>query len=169
MAAISEVANPEITNPTSFLLDGQAVDALPGETILQAARRHGVDIPHLCYKDGLRPDGNCRACVVEVKGERALAASCCRTPQEGMDVATTSERARHSQKMVLELLLSDVVETAYTRDSELDTWARALAVGKPRFAPRRQPGSDGSHPAITVNLDACIQCTAVSVPAVKSR
>ena len=159
MAAIPEVTNPEITNPMSFLLDGQAVDALPGETILQAARRHGVDIPHLCYKDGLRPDGNCRACVVEVKGERALAASCCRTPQEGMDVATTSERARHSQKMVLELLLSDVVETAYTRDSELDTWARALAVGKPRFAPRRQPKSDGSHPAIAVNLDACIQCT----------
>ena len=154
MAAI-----PEIEGPTSFLLDGQAVDALPGETILQAARRHGIDIPHLCYKDGLRPDGNCRACVVEVKGERPLAASCCRMPQAGMDVSTTSERARHSQKMVLELLLSDVVETTYTRGSELDTWARALAVEKPRFAPRRQPASDGSHPAIAVNLDACIQCT----------
>ena len=107
-------AVPESAKPTSFLLDGRAVDALPGETILQAARRHGVDIPHLCYKDGLRPDGNCRACVVEVKGERPLAPSCCRTPQEGMEVATTSERARHSQKMVLELLLSDVVETTYT-------------------------------------------------------
>ncbi len=153
------VAIPEIEGPTSFLLDGQAVDALPGETILQAARRHGIDIPHLCYKDGLRPDGNCRACVVEVKGERPLAASCCRMPQAGMDVSTTSERARHSQKMVLELLLSDVVETTYTRGSELDTWARALAVEKPRFAPRRQPASDGSHPAIAVNLDACIQCT----------
>ena len=152
-------AVPESAKPTSFLLDGRAVDALPGETILQAARRHGVDIPHLCYKDGLRPDGNCRACVVEVKGERPLAPACCRTPQEGMEVASTSERARLSQKMVLELLLSDVVETPYTRDSELATWARALEVGPPRFAPRRQPQADESHPAIAVNLDACIQCT----------
>ena len=64
-------AVPESAQSTSFLLDGRTVDALPGETILQAARRHGVDIPHLCYKDGLRPDGNCRACVVEVKGERS--------------------------------------------------------------------------------------------------
>ena len=152
-------AVPEIAQTTSFLLDGRAVDALPDETILQAARRHGVDIPHLCYKDGLRPDGNCRACVVEVKGERTLAPSCCRTPQEGMEVATTSERARHSQKLVLELLLSDVVETPYTNDSELATWARALEVGTPRFAPRQQTESDGSHPAIAVNLDACIQCT----------
>ena len=155
-------AVPEIEGPPSrlhFLLDGRAVDAFPDETILQAARRHGVAIPHLCYKDGLRPDGNCRACVVEVKGERTLAPSCCRPPQEGMDVATTSERARHAQKMVLELLLSDVVETPYTRDSELEAWARSLEVGKPRFASRRQPESDGSHPAIAVNLDACIQCT----------
>ena len=152
-------AIPEGAKLTSFLLDGRAVDALPGETILQAARRHGVEIPHLCYKDGLRPDGNCRACVVEVKGERPLAPACCRTPQEGMEVASTSERARLSQKMVLELLLSDVVETPYTRDSELATWADALEVGPPRFAPRRQPQADESHPAIAVNLDACIQCT----------
>ena len=169
MAAISEVANPEITNPTSFLLDGQAVDALPGETILQAARRHGVDIPHLCYKDGLRPDGNCRACVVEVKGERALAASCCRTPQEGMDVATTSERARHSQKMVLELLLSDVVETAYTRDSELDTWARALAVGSRASHHVGSQNRMGRIRPLPLILMPVFSAPAVSVPAVKSR
>ena len=51
-----------------FQLDGKAVEAYEGETILQAAKRAGVDIPHLCYKEGLRPDGNCRACVVELKG-----------------------------------------------------------------------------------------------------
>ena len=155
MAAIPELESP----PIAFVLDGREVEALPSETILQAARRHGVEIPHLCYKDGLRPDGNCRVCVVEITGERPLAASCCRTPSAGMQVSTTSERARHSQKMVLELLLSDVVETAYTRDSELDVWARALEVGKPRFVSRQQPKHDGSHPAIAVNLDACIQCT----------
>ena len=57
-----------------FKLDGNTVHAFEGETILKAAKRHGIDIPHLCYKDGLRPDGNCRACVVEVKGERSLKA-----------------------------------------------------------------------------------------------
>ena len=76
-----------------------------------------------------------------------------------MKVETHSERAVAAQKMVLELLLSDMPETAYTRHNEVDEWAQKLAVGKPRFAARAQPASDHSHPAITVNLDACIQCT----------
>ncbi len=62
-----------------FKLDGKAIVAYEGETILKAAKRHGVDIPHLCFKDGYRPDGNCRACVVEINGERTLAPSCCRS------------------------------------------------------------------------------------------
>ena len=152
-------APPEGTDVIAFHLDGREVGARPGETILQAARRHGVEIPHLCYTDGLRPDGNCRACVVEIEGERPLAASCCRTPQAGMQVSTRSERARHSQKLVLELLLSDMGVTAHTRHSELDAWAEALKVGTPRFPMRRQPEPDVSHPAIAVNLDVCIQCT----------
>ena len=143
----------------TFSLDGRNIDAQLDETILQAARRHGTEIPHLCYMDGLRPDGNCRACVVEINGERALAPSCCRTPTEGMQVSSHNERARTSQKMVLELLKSDVVETPYTRHSELELWATKLAVGTPRFPARHQPAQDVSHPAIAVNLDACIQCT----------
>src|SRR5688572_19761760 len=91
----------------NFLLDGEPMAARPGETILQAAERHGVRIPHLCYTEGMRADGNCRACVVEIKGERVLAPSCARRPAEGMEVFSTNERARHSQKMVLELLLAD--------------------------------------------------------------
>ena len=66
----------------------------------QVAQRHGAEIPHLCFKQGLRADGNCRACMVEIDGERVLAPSCCRTPQQGMVVHSTSERARHSQRMV---------------------------------------------------------------------
>jgi formate dehydrogenase major subunit len=142
-----------------FTLDGRAVVGRSGETIIQTARRYGVEIPHLCYKEGLRPDGNCRACVVEVKGERVLAPSCCRHPTPGMEVTTDSARARTSQKMVLELLLSDVPERPYTLDSELAHWARALGVGKPRFPPRLQPPADLSHAAMAVNLAACIQCT----------
>src|SRR6202795_2615822 len=117
---------------TEFLLNGVRLSAEGGETIIQAAKRHGIDIPHLCYKEGMRADGNCRACMVEIKGERVLAPSCCRYPQDGMEVTTDSARALVSQKMVLELLLSDVPETSYTRHSELDQWARKLSVGKPR-------------------------------------
>ena len=97
----------------SFRLNGRPVDALPGETIIEAALRDGVDIPHLCHKPGMRPDGNCRACMVEIKGERVLAPSCCRVPTPGMEVASDSARAVHAQKMIVELLAADVPERRY--------------------------------------------------------
>ena len=153
------VATETAAPPVEFTLNGRTVVGSEDETILQAARRHGVEIPHLCYKDGLRADGNCRACVVEVKGERVLAPSCCRHPKAGMEVTTDSRRARTSQKMVVELLLSDIADRTYTLDSELDRWARKLSVGEPRFPAREQPVRDLSHPAIAIHLDACIQCT----------
>jgi formate dehydrogenase major subunit len=143
----------------AFVLDGREVTAAPDETIIQAAARHGVDIPHLCYKPGMRPDGNCRACMVEIKGERVLAASCCRKPAAGMEVASDSPRARHSQKLVVEMLAADIPDRVYKPDSELEHWKRELGVGRPRFAAREQPRADLSHPAMAVNLDACIQCT----------
>ncbi len=142
-----------------FTLDGREIEAHEGESILQAAARHGVDIPHLCWKDGLRADGNCRACVVEIAGERALAPSCCRAPKPGMQVQAQSARATAAQKMVLELLQSDMPAGTARADSELDAWARKMRVGAPRFARRAQPAADASHPAIAVRLDACIQCT----------
>src|SRR3954462_8048612 len=143
----------------TFNLNGTPVEGRPDETILQTAKRHGIEVPHLCFKEGMRADGNCRACMVEIKGERVLAPSCCRYPKDGMEVTTDSERAVASQKMVLELLLSDIPEKSYTLDSELDQWAKALKIGKPRFHQRNQPAADLSHAAIAVNLDACIQCT----------
>ena len=97
--------------------------------------------------------------MVEIDGERVLAPSCCRAPTAGMKVVTDSARAVASQKMVLELLLSDMPEKAYTRHNELDQWAAKIGVGKPRFEARHSTPSDLSHPAIAVNLDACIQCT----------
>jgi formate dehydrogenase major subunit len=142
----------------TFTLNGRNVTGRADESLIDAATRHGIEVPRLCYKVGMRPDGNCRACMVEIAGERVLAPSCCRYPTDGMEVTTNSARAVTSQKMVLELLLSDMAETSYTRDSELDRWARNLSVGKPRFGARRQPAQDISHPAIAVHLDACIQC-----------
>src|SRR5512134_3605099 len=145
--------------PVEFRLNGRDVVGHAGETIIQTARRYGVEIPHLCYKEGMRPDGNCRACMVEIKGERVLTPSCCRKPTKGMEVVTDNARALASQRMVLELLLSDMPRERFTLDSELDRWARKLKVGRPRFAPRHQPQADLSHHGIAVNLDSCIQCT----------
>ena len=143
----------------TFSLNGHQVSARTDETLLTIAKREGIEVPHLCFKVGLEAVGNCRACMVEINGERVLAPSCCRTPTAGMKVTTDSERAVASQKLVLELLLSDMPETVYTRHNEVDQWAQKLALGKPRFAARAQAQQDLSHPAIAVNLDACIQCT----------
>ena len=152
-------ASPEhISTTIDFELDGRRLDAYPGETILEAAKRSGIDIPHLCYTPGMRADGNCRACMVEIEGERVLAPSCWRPVENGMKVRLNTDRVRTSQSVVLELLQSDMPETAYTRDSELDHWSRFLNLGKPRFVGRESPQADNSHPAMAVNLDACIQC-----------
>jgi len=145
----------------TFTLNGAPVTAHDDETILQAADRHGVEIPRLCYKDGYRPDGNCRVCMVEIEGERVLAPSCCRRPAEGMNVTSSSARAVTSQRMVAELLMSDMPKqgrSPYARASELDVWAERLGVGTPRYPQRHEPSPDLSHPAMSVNLDACIQC-----------
>src|SRR5476651_2817901 len=119
--------------PVEFKPNGKNVVGYGHETIIQTAQRNGVEIPHLCYKEGMRPDGNCRACMVEVKGERVLAPSCCRKPAPGMEVTTDSARAVASQKMVLELLLSDMPEKQYTLNNKVDVWAKKLGVGLPRF------------------------------------
>ena len=162
----ADLSMPNVT----FTLDGQTLQAFSGETLLKAAERHGVNIPRLCYQDGLRPDGNCRACVVEIKGERTLAPSCCRSVTAGMDVQAQSDRALKSQKMVLEMLLSDMPDTGYQwneqdetlQHGELSDWASRLQVEvRPELKAlrRQQPLPDLSHPAMAVNLDACIQCT----------
>ncbi|HUR90947.1 MAG TPA: formate dehydrogenase subunit alpha [Ramlibacter sp.] len=160
MNAVSRAELAQIGAPTvTFKINGQEVTAPANRTIIEIADEMGVEIPRLCYKPGLDAVGNCRSCMVEIKGERVLAPSCCRNPANGMEVATHSERAVASQKMVLELLLADMPEREYTRDNELDQWAAKLEVRKPRFESRGQVAPDFTHPAIAVNLDACIQCT----------
>src|SRR5215204_3936634 len=148
-----------------FILDGEAVEARSGETIWQVAKRRGIEIPHLCYanKPGYRPDGNCRACMVEIEGERVLSASCVRRPTAGMKVQTASERAATSRKLVFELLVTDQPEreVAHDPNSAFWTWAGQVAVTESRFPVVRRSSDtiDISHPAMAVQLDACIHCT----------
>ncbi len=149
----------------TFTLDGQSVTAAPGETIWEVANGRGLVIPHLCHKPapGYRPDGNCRACMVAIEGERTLAASCIREPSEGMVVTTDQPREKQARRMVMELLVADqpAQEVAHDKSAHLWDMAATQDVSESRFPqkdPDHVPLLDDSHVAMSVNLDACIQC-----------
>ncbi|MEX0287342.1 MAG: formate dehydrogenase subunit alpha [Paracoccaceae bacterium] len=154
-----------MTQTVKFILDGQEIEAEKGLTIWEVAHGRDLVIPHLCHKPapGYRPDGNCRACMVEVEGERTLVASCIREPHDGMVVTTDSARAKTARKMVVEMLVADQPEReeAHDRSSHLWDMAEANGVSESRF-PKLEEGRipllDDSHVAMHVNLDACIQC-----------
>ena len=148
-----------------FTLDGKTVKAEAGMTIWEVANGRGLTIPHLCHKPapGYRPDGNCRACMVEVDGERTLVASCIREPSDGMVVTTNSARAETARKMVVEMLLADQPEKDVAHDKSSHLWDMADLNGVsrsrlPKLEKDRIPLLDDSHVAMRVNLDACIQC-----------
>jgi formate dehydrogenase major subunit len=145
-----------------FELDGNRVEARPGETLWDVALRTGTEIPHLCHRPrpGYRPDGNCRACMVEIEGERVLAASCMRMPAVGMKVHSQSERSKKARAMVMELLVADQPARATSHDptSSFWNWAEHTGVTESRFPAMQRWTHDPSHPAMRVNLDACIQC-----------
>jgi len=150
---------------TTFTLDGKEVTAKPGESIWEVAKRTGTKIPHLCHADepGYRSDGNCRACMVEIEGERVLAASCIRTPSEGMVVNSASARAEKARKGVMELLVADQPDRADAHDAASHFWNMAdlCEVSDSRYPAMEEsriPLLDGSHVAMRVNLDACIHC-----------
>ncbi|WP_306259626.1 formate dehydrogenase subunit alpha [Pararhizobium sp. IMCC21322] len=155
-----------MSDKINFSLNGKTVSANEGETIWQVAKREGVDIPHLCHLDkpGYRADGNCRACMVDVDGERTLAASCIRKPTDGMVVNTATERAEKSRAMVFELLAADMPERDETADNQSAfwNWADTFGIsGSDRLPGKFEDGADTndiSNPAIAVNLDACIAC-----------
>ncbi|WP_439117768.1 formate dehydrogenase subunit alpha [Nereida ignava] len=154
-----------MSDKITFTLDGQTVEADAGMTIWEVANGRGLVIPHLCHKPvpGYRPDGNCRACMVEIEGERTLGASCIREPADGMVVNTETARAKNARKMVVEMLLADQPERDAAHDKSSHLWDMADLNGVaesrlPTLEAERIPLLDNSHVAMSVNLDACIQC-----------
>ncbi len=123
-------------------IDGQPVRAREGETILQACRRQGLDIPTLCYLETLTPVNACRVCMVEVEGSRVLVPSCARKVEDGMVVRTASERVRHSRKMVLEFLASSV-DLSTTPD--VARWIEEYAADPARYGPAAPPAAAGER------------------------
>ena len=93
-------------------IDGREIEALPGETILQAARRENIFIPSLCYKDSTEPTNSCRLCMVEVQeGKRSrMVASCAFPVKDGLTVSTDTEELRKLRTTLLKLLYAQAPE-----------------------------------------------------------
>ena len=154
-----------MSDTVTFTLDGAEVSAPVGQTIWDVTKGQGFIIPHLCHRDepGYRADGNCRACMVEVEGERTLVASCIRPVSDGMVVHTRSDRATQARRMVMEMLVADQPEQEVAHDKSSHLWDMAAGQGVlesrfPKLEDGRIPLLDDSHVAMSVSLDACIQC-----------
>ena len=154
-----------MSDKITFTLDGQSVEAEAGMTIWEVANGRGLIIPHLCHKPepGYRSDGNCRACMVAIEGERTLAASCIREPSAGMVVTTDKPREVQARKMVMEMLVADQPAQDIAHDKSSHLWdmaaAQDVSISRfPKLEPDFVPLLDSSHVAMSVNLDACIQC-----------
>jgi formate dehydrogenase alpha subunit len=160
-------------------LDGHEVEAQEGQTLLQAALAHGIDIPHLCHDPRLAPTGACRLCVVEIKGQPGLHISCTRLVEPGMSVETESEAVRASRKTTLELLLSEhrVVCTTCDADGDclLQDYAYRYQAAETRFPnvatlagqPNYTPGNKGLEyaPSKCVRCQRCVRICAEVVMA----
>jgi formate dehydrogenase major subunit len=147
----------------TFVLDGEEVSVPEDSTIWEAANGQGIQIPYLCHKPepGYRSDGNCRACMVEIEGERVLAASCVRNVSEGMIVNSDSARAKTARATIVELLVADQPKVPHDISSHFWDMAIVNDVKDSRF-PSRDPVTvpllDNTHVAMNVNLDSCIHC-----------
>jgi predicted molibdopterin-dependent oxidoreductase YjgC len=148
----------------NITIDGQCIQTESGKTILQVARENGVDIPTLCYHKDLSPTGNCRMCVVEVKGGRFLQAACVTPVWEGMEINTFSEKVMEDRKLTLELMLANHPRDCLTCDvageCELQDLAYDYRVEVPAWGAkgtRYQVNSD-PNPFIRVDFNKCILC-----------
>ena len=147
-----------------LIIDDRPVKAFPGETVLQTARRVGVEIPTLCHLEGLSPWGSCRLCVVEVAEQRGLRPACATAVVDAMEVRTDTARLRAHRKMIVEMLLAEgnhVCSVCVANEHcELQDVAAAVGVDHVRLtyqAPRREV--DASHPRYVFDPNRCILCT----------
>ncbi|HEY4304853.1 MAG TPA: 2Fe-2S iron-sulfur cluster-binding protein [Gemmatimonadaceae bacterium] len=125
-------------------IDGQSAVVPEGTTIYNACRSIGIEIPTLCFLDTLHPVNVCRVCVVEVQGSRVLVPSCSRAVEENMVVHTSSDRVRHSRKLVLELLASSV---DLTTTPNVPDWIAHYEATPSRFGPAAPESPAGTRDA----------------------
>lgn len=147
----------------TLTINERPVRALPGATILEAARESGVRIPTLCHMEGLSPTGACRLCVVELGGDGRLVPACAFPVAEGMRVDTRSPAVRRARKTIVELLLAnhrqDCLYCVKNQKCELQALAAEYGVREKRYGGRmRQYHQDIASPAIERDPEKCILC-----------
>ena len=146
-------------------INDQSVEAIEGQTILEAARSHGIIIPTLCYHKDLSPVGSCRLCMVEVEKWRGQVAACTTQVTPGMTIHTETDSIIQSRRVVLELLLRNYFESGYPagdhHSSEFMRWVQHYQVTLPDgFNPTpRYPVDSDSNPFLWVDFNKCILCT----------
>ncbi|MEW6034208.1 MAG: 2Fe-2S iron-sulfur cluster-binding protein [Chloroflexota bacterium] len=152
-----------MSDAITVTLNGQAIEARPGMTILELATEQGIRIPTLCLHKDLSPTGACRLCVVEVARSRTLVASCHTPVAANMAIETHSPKVIRARKMVLELMLSSHPDFCLVCDKanicELRLLAMEMGVGMPRFRHRKHyhPLED-DNPHVIRDLSKCVLC-----------
>lgn len=148
----------------NITIDGQCIQTETGKTILQVAKENGIHIPTLCYHKDLSPTGNCRMCVVEVKGGRFLQAACVTPVWEGMEINTVSEKVMKDRKLTLELMLANHPQDCLTCDvageCELQDLAYDYRIEVPSWGAKgtRYPVDSDPNPFVRVDFNKCILC-----------
>ena len=144
-------------------INNQKVSFEPGQTILEVARKNGIDIPTLCYLDTCRPTGACRVCLVEIKGAPSLAAACTTPAAPGMNVATESEAVIKGRQMVIELMLASGDHVCSICESNgqcvLQDLAYRYQVETVRFTRTPSyPPTEANNPLIIRDFSKCVLC-----------
>ncbi|NPV53325.1 MAG: 2Fe-2S iron-sulfur cluster binding domain-containing protein [Firmicutes bacterium] len=147
----------------TLTIDGRRVQVEKGITILDAAKRIGIDIPTLCYHPDLEARAVCRVCVVEIEGQKLLQPACAYPASDGMVVRTNTQAVRQARRMAVELLLArhpqDCLQCIRNQNCELQTLAERLGIREVRFERRlRGLPEDHSTPSIVREPDKCILC-----------
>lgn len=149
----------------NLIIDGKQVEVAEGTTILDAAKTIGLEIPTLCYLEGVNHIGSCRLCVVEVEGMEKLPTSCNTTVKEGMVVNTKSERVTEARKTVLNLLLSnhhqDCFSCAKNGACQLQKYCNEYGVEHTTYEGTRykiEKPAKKEHPFLSYRPELCIHC-----------
>ncbi|NNC75918.1 MAG: 4Fe-4S binding protein [Acidimicrobiia bacterium] len=145
-----------------IVVDGNPVSVPEDATILDACRQADVDVPTMCFGENLTARNACRACVVEVEGERVLAPSCSRQVDGGMVVSTDSDRVQTSRKVVLELLASSVDLSL----AGMDEWMDRYGADRHRYGPPGGSPGDPTHPGHHTEPDGTTAAAVAQDPVV---
>ncbi|MBK07259.1 MAG: hypothetical protein CL920_06730 [Deltaproteobacteria bacterium] len=154
-----------MSKPKHVTLNGQEVPFEEGETILTLAKRHGEEIPTLCYEPRLSVVGSCRTCLVEVKGRGRMMPSCSTLLEEGMDITTTNPRIERHQKALLALYMTDHPQEHESCETgapcELHQMAADVNAPRdwPHMEPIRQSRPDDRNRFVEFIAEKCILCS----------